>query len=321
MAVDAWASQPHYVDHLAPIWNALAPDVRGRFYVQPLRRLEAHARRYGIQTHAGMPARVRDADPVLLAGGTECAYVRPRRVVLVEHGAGQRYRELDHPSYSGGPGRANVVLFCCTNDDVAAANAARYPDARAAVVGSPWIEHLAALSSTPADVVISRHHDPSMPAAPEARSAWPHYMAAIEAGCRAHGWKLHAHPRMAVSAQAWAHDRDIAFLGHFEHVVQTGYVYVCDNSSTLYAWAALDRPCVVLDAPWYRREVEHGLRFWEHADVGVRISEPDDLEAAVLVAAADPDEQAQRRRSIAAAVFPLVAGSAARAARAIEEIL
>ena len=57
----------------------------------------------------------------------------------------------------------------------------------------------------------------------------------------------------------------------FDEVMERSTLYICDNSSTLYEFASTGRPVVVLNAPWFRRDIEHGLRFWEHADVGVSV--------------------------------------------------
>lgn len=69
------------------------------------------------------------------------------------------------------------------------------------------------------------------------------------------------------------------------------------HNSTLYEWAALDRPVVVMNSQFWRRDVDHGKRFWEWADVGEQIMAGAQLADALLRAAHD-DPQADVRRKI-----------------------
>ena len=75
---------------------------------------------------------------------------------------------------------------------------------------------------------------------------------------------------------------------------------------------------MVLNAPWYRRWIHHGLRFWDCADVGLQCDRPEDLAETIARALEDPPEQQQRRREIIRRVYPVTPGTAAQtAARAI----
>lgn len=119
--------------------------------------------------------------------------------------------------------------------------------------------------------------------------------------------------------EAWYRAQSIEFIPEFEDVVRRADIYVNDSSSTLYEFAATGRPVVTLNAPWYRRDVNHGLRFWEHADVGIQVDHPDDLETAILKTIAHPDRAA---RDVAVeAVYPHLGQSAARAATVLLNLL
>jgi hypothetical protein len=75
---------------------------------------------------------------------------------------------------------------------------------------------------------------------------------------------------------------------------------------------------VVLNAPWYRRDVHHGLRFWD-AIPGPQVDHSRDLVPTVLEALADPPEFQYLRENALAKVYAYRSGAAERAARIIEE--
>ena len=66
----------------------------------------------------------------------------------------------------------------------------------------------------------------------------------------------------------------------------------------------------------YRRNIEHGLRFWEAADVGVRIDEPADLPEAVRIALVDPPGVRANREAALDIVYAYRDGRAAGRATA-----
>lgn len=173
-------------------------------------------------------------------------------------------------------------------------------------------------------VAVSFHWDCRI--CPEASTAWPHYNAALPelvADLRAHGIRLlgHGHPRIyARLADRWR-DLGVELAPEFDQVLAEADLYVCDNSSTLYEFAATGRPVLLLNAPWYRRDVEHGLRFWQHADVGLQVDEPGELAAMVRLALADPEPVRVMRAEHVAAVYPHADGRAAeRAADAMRHL-
>lgn len=293
MTADCWASQSHYLDHLAPVWRALGPS-RGRLYVPA--HLVTHARSLGMEP-GGPQGRY---DTLLTAGWSDARTGRRwAQVALMEHGVGQSYRE-GHDAYAGGLGRCDHVdLFLCPNQRAAAANRAACPDARIEIVGSPWLDGLADIERRPdVDVAVAFHWDCDLN--PETACTADHWWPAVEAlryTCRVVG---HAHPR-ARRLRARFGGTGIEFVGSFGEVVRRSRVFVADNTSCLYAAAACGLGVVVLDHPTYRRDVEHGLRFWDCADVGVRCSTPYELAGAVERAMAGPTVRA---REIVEELFP-----------------
>jgi hypothetical protein len=335
--IDAFASLPHYHDHLRPIWDALPVERRGTLFVAG-----KSAKAEPCSATRGRVAR--NGGPVLVASASDARAIHGRDYVYVEHGAGQRYdgdpATAGHPSYSGGRDHDRCVLFLCPNELVAARWRVAYPSTPAVVVGSPRLDrwHTGERAGPVAGAYAATGTGVQWPTAaitfhwngrliPEMGTAWKHYdreLGALVLWALANGVRLlgHGHPRI------WPHLRrrwetlGIEHTPDAEEVFEQADVLVADNTSLAYEFASLDRPVVVLNAPWYRREVNHGLRFWSEAEVGVQVDEPSELPTRLAYALEDPPAVAQRRREIVDRVLPLRDGRAAeRAAAAIVEVL
>jgi hypothetical protein len=246
-------------------------------------------------------------------------------VAYLEHGAGQTYAtngagDINQP---GGPGRDNISLRLCTTKRVADIESRIYPHSRSVVVGAPKLDALIEFEnprSTPPVVAISFHWDNSI--APEAMSAFPHYSQVLPQLTDVPYTVLgHSHPQRehARRMQQYYGQVGIRFVPEFDDIVRQADVYVCDNSSTLFEFATLDRPVVVLNAPWYRRDVNHGLRFWEYADIGVQVDSPDDLIAGIAEALNDSPARQARRREIVNELYPFLGHAAQHAATQLVE--
>jgi hypothetical protein len=138
MTIDAFASKPWYVDHLAPIWRALGADA-GRFHVRGSQTVAAAAGLAGVTEE-----RPAGSDPIVTVATSDyLAALRAgrRRIALGQHGAGQSYGTR-HPSYPGGDGQDDVGLFLVPNATAARVTLERYPAARVAIVGCPKVDRL-----------------------------------------------------------------------------------------------------------------------------------------------------------------------------------
>lgn len=318
MRIHAYASMPHYVDHLAPVWLALDPRLRGQFGTNADRRVRQRALNYGIDPAFG-------ASPIptgitIIAGAPDL--IHAPRSVLLEHGAGQTYG-IDHPSWAGGKKRGQVVLFVVPNEHTAATNRATYPEIPN-LIAAPRVEWLRARygrARSPARardgvVVFSRRWDSLL--SPELRAAWPDYRDAIGRICSDRDdVALHAHPRVLADQRRQAKRWNVPLLETFDEVAAVASVYVADNSSTIYEAAALDLPVVLLNSPHYRRTVHHGLRFWDCLP-GPDIDDPLDLEEALDWAG---EGWRLQRAVVTADVYPQIEGSAAKVAAVIGELL
>jgi hypothetical protein len=297
--VDAFASQSHYRDHLTPIWESLYPLNRGTF--------------------ASSPAEI-EANPVMVAGYRDLFMVKDRPVILVEHGAGQVYGSGKIAAHAGGRGRTSVRLFICPSERVAELNRQAYPEAASIAVGAPTMDIYHRQPPKPDAGVVGIAFHWNAQVCPESRSAFLHYRGVLSRLARAREVIGHGHPRIAASLKRFYPKVGIRWAS-LDEVYRRAEVLVVDNSSVGWEFMSLDRPVVWLNAPWYRRGVEHGMRFWEFADSGIQVDEPEDLDFAVAEALMDTTPQQRRRHEVIEQVYAATDGHAAeRAARAIEEM-
>lgn len=313
--IDMAASHRHYLEHMLPVWRELDSEDRGTVH------LTRDLQRY-IPGSVPLESFQGDGPPVLVAGFDDIKKVGKRKIILMEHGCGQSYGgdpiSARHPAYAGGDGRHGIAGFLCPNEYAAERNRVAVPDAFVEVIGSP---RLAALQGVPPAppygdgkpvVAFGFHWDATV--CHESMSAWRHWVGAVAKLAQSGDFEVigHAHPRMFRDVAPTYRDMGVEPVGDFMEVLQRAHVYCADNTSTMFEWAALRGPTVVLDCPWYRLYVDHGLRFWDAADIGPRIGEPAGLGVAVKSALAKrPWPGADERL---ARVFPAVENPARAAA-------
>jgi hypothetical protein len=322
--IDLYASQPHYAEHLWPVWEALPDEVRGR----------AMAPRAGCWW--GTPDYVRPGPRdglVMVAGFADARRMAPRPLVYVEHGAGQTYpgdpRAARHGSYAGGEGLDRVRLFIAPSETVADRWRAEYR-APVAIVGCPKLdrwhaENLRGSRSSSAPVVaVTFHWDCQL--IPETRSAFRHFapgLARLRDDVRAAGGELwgHGHPRAWGALSRTWRTLGVPLVPSFADILDGADVLVVDNTSAGPEFASTGRPVLWLNAPWYRRDIDHGGRFWQWPRGQVVCDHPDDLPHAVAAAVADPPQARASRARMVAGIYASTDGHAAdRAAAAIMEV-
>lgn len=318
-----FASEPHYLRHMLPVWKKLPEEYRGDFMC--LDKVRPYAEMVGLETSGHRHNSQRAMLNASYKDFTLCR--RHGYKVLMEHGIGQTYEDYSG-YYAGGPYRELVDLFLCPNIQTKLANEQVYLDIPAEVVGTPSMDYWHRLvdSSHPAKVereggfTISFHWQPKS-GVPEMGSAVTHY-SRIFSDIQSYFGNVsgHGHPRIedqlrriyGVSGIPWR---------NYSDVLRTTEVYICDNSSTMYEFASLDLPVVVLNAPWMRRDVNQGLRFWDFADVGIQVDEPEQLALAIEVAMIDPPEVQERRREITDWLYPYRGYAADKAAKVLVKYL
>lgn len=325
MKLDCLAEEIQFVDHLIPIWKALPAESRGRFMTHFA--FMDYARRRGVEPS---PRILDSTNPVLVAsfGDMKTAQAMGRtRIARIEHGIGQSYGGdpshpiANHGSYAGGEGAGGVALFLVPNEHAAARWRAAYPAARVEIVGCPKLDELPVFAPPPGPPIIgvSVHWDWHY--LPELLSAFIPYNHAFIDLARSHRVLGHAHPKAAPQVSRWFAKKSIPYAEHFAEIVETASVFVCDNSSALYEFAATGRPVVVLNLPEYRRWVLHGLRFWSAANVGVQCDRPDALAASVDLALTDPPDFKAAREAALYVVYAYRSGASLRAATTLVDWL
>lgn len=267
MKVDVIASLPHYLAHMLPIWERLPDDMKG----------DIHDLVYPVSP----PARHRIG---MVAGWQDVQTLRPHhRMIYVEHGAGQTYegdeKSALQPGYSasGGFRHGGVELFLSPSPTVAA----RWKTAPAHAVGCPKLdEYILMPPVTDRAVCFAWHWDSGV--SPEARTALPHFVAVLaevvdrftQAGVTVYG---HGHPRWEGAIDRVLSECGMTVLRTEREVFNKAAALFVDNSSIGLEFLALGRPVVWMNAPWYRRNIHHGGRFWNWTNGVPTISEPAEL--------------------------------------------
>lgn len=290
--LDVLAGAAHYIDHLAPVWNALPKTRRGTFYVLPEHADLAAAKVEQFSIEDVDPKAV--DTPILVAGSGNLNTVRRlgrKHVALMEHGCGLSYggdrgyrgaAARASSSYAGGEGR-NADLFLHPGLHPAQRDLAVDPTRRVRVIGSPRIDDLPKrIEDGIPTVTFSFHWDTQI--SQETRTTFLYYrdyIAELARTVKRQGspYRIlgHGHPRIFQRLRPWYERHGIEAVESFDRVCELTDLYAVDNSSTLYEFASTGRPVLVLNAPFYRKGINHGLRFWEAANVGENVWEPYDL--------------------------------------------
>lgn len=310
----------HWFEHVAALYRHLDPEHKGAFYMGSYDLCGA-ASRTRVTAQALHP--VRSERPILVASWRDamrCLRVG-RKVILMEHGIGQQFNDTDNPSYVGAPEHRGVALRLVPNEYAASAHRTGLSSSvPVEVIGCPKLDDLiATLPPTNGRVALSNHWGDNSTSVPEMGGAWlawhESYAAIPEAFPGALG---HAHPKLWPTMHLTLGRLGFEPVEWFTDVLRRADVYVCDGVSTLYEFAALDRPVVVLNPPHFRRNVNHGGRFWDWADVGTQVDDPADIVAAIHEARRDDPAQAARRRSIIQEVYPHLGTSGPLGAKVVQ---
>jgi hypothetical protein len=291
LKLDFFARRAHYIDHLAPIYLALPAARRGRFTVSSeLLKYASHELNDGelvhIEEYNGETPR--GDDPILVASYGDinrAARNSGRKIIHMEHGTGHAFGTAAYPNGPGGK-RDLVSLFLAPNAYTASLIRMTRPT-RCEVIGTPkmdpWCQGVdnSILLSTPRSdppvIAIAFHWGDRHAKPPESGSAWDHYKEILPALKERYRLIGHGHPLAADVYRQEFERLGIEWVPNFRDVMQRADLYINDLSSTLYEFLLTGRPVVVLNAPWFRRDVYWGIRFWDYSDIGLNVEHPDQL--------------------------------------------
>jgi hypothetical protein len=290
--IDCYASEEHYAEHMAPLFQELNKrGLAGRFYVHcnymPRLRGILQDNGFPMQLIEELPSRedalrvaMRGNGAIITSGiGDTLVMKKTKRPnILIEHGAGQSYGSR-LPSYIGGCGREELAMVAVPRNKLVQLSKRFYPGIPHSAAGCPKLDWYVNKPHGSA-VCISFHWHVTF--CPEADYAFPEYrdkLKPLKALCESKGVELigHCHPRAREVIYPLYRQLGIRIVENFYDVCKESQLYICDNSSTIFEFAALGRPVVMMNSKFYRRSANYGLRFWENTDVGVMVDRPEDL--------------------------------------------
>jgi hypothetical protein len=332
LPIDFFARRTHFIDHLAPIWKELDSRIKGKFYVPG--HLYDYARSQnldGVYSLSPMGYRKQmtlNVRPLGKGPLVTCAYgdmemgwhgyaLRP--FILMEHGVGLSFET--HPGYGGGQGlRRNVSLFLAPNQNIFDKTYKTYPTAPQVIIGTPKMDTIICqYPETINDPVIGiSFHWNGKAVCPEAGNALDYYMDILPELAKNYHIVGHGHPKIMHKLTPMYKGCGITDIeGDFERVMSRCDIYINDASSTLYEFTCTGKPVIILNAPWFRKTVHWGIRFWDYTDIGVQVDEPEQLIPAIERTIANPSEFCEQRRKAIDELYPYLGQSAQRAAQAI----
>lgn len=222
---------------------------------------------------------------------------------LIEHGAGQSY-DSKIPGWCRGSNKYmhRVKLFMATNKYCLEPFKKNNPEVKAKIIGCPkidWVEKKPMTTDDPL-IVFSWHW--SCNSLPETLGGFDYWKSEVVNVSKHFNVAIHGHPRLQGDTEPFCLQNNIRFIKDFNEVLATADIYAIDNSSTMFEFALTGRPIIVLNNPWFRRDVNHGMRFWEFSNIGVNCDSRLDLMDSIDECL--DDEYEANRERISSLIYP-----------------
>lgn len=308
----------------------MPPDQRGRFTV-PSELLEYAYEALGggdlLQLEAYNEGTLSGENPVLVCSYGDIARAArrsSRKIVHMEHGTGHAFGTAPYPN--GARGRRDQVDLFLAPNEYTARLIRSVRRTRVEVIGTPkmddWVSpipHSTFFDRRPV-IAIAFHWGDRHSRPPESGSAWEHYKEILPALRDRYHLIGHGHPLATEEFQQQFERLEIEWVPDFQEVLRRADLYINDLSSTLYEFLLTGKPVVVLNAPWFRREMHWGIRFWDYSGVGINVWDPANLFDAIdrTIAQCGTIRLAERHQAIVD-LYPFPGNSAQRAADVLSQ--
>jgi len=312
------ASDRHYIDHMLPIWENLLPQYMGFFYIhESLVNYVKNVKNVRMYNKNSLKSDLRffynmSSEKIYTItatyGDLELANIGEKNLILMEHGAGQMYNAC-HPAWMRSNYNSNTVLLLATNE-ILAKRFKENNNIPVEIVGCPKLDAMIFDNCIKNDkIAISFHYNCQI--LPETQTAFKYYKDIIPKVAKEFNLLGHGHPVHWNFMEKYYKDNKIKAIKNFEQIAKQVDIYIVDNSSTLFEFAALDKPVIVLNCPAYRKDVEHGMRFWEFADIGLQVNKSEEL-IPTIYETINKDPQRERRIEIVKEIYPYLGESVNR---------
>ena len=309
------ASNRHYIDHMLPIWEVLPQQYMGFFYIhESLVNYIKNIKNVRMYNNITLKHDLKffyniSSEKIYTItatyGDLELADIGKKNLILMEHGAGQMYNSC-HPAWMRSNYNSNTVLLLATNE-ILAKRFKENNNIPVEIVGCPKLDDMIKEDYMKTNkIAISFHYN--CPILPETQTTFKYYKDIIPKVAKEFKLLGHGHPVHWNFMEKYYKDNKIKAIKNFDQITKQADIYIVDNSSTLFEFAALGKPVIVLNCPAYRKDIEHGMRFWEFADIGLQVEKPEEL-IPVIYKTIKRDPQKERRIEIVKEIYPYLGES------------
>ena len=334
--IDFLATQVNYFDHIAPVWDALPLEARGTFWVTDYLQDYAWAHMqhslylfaYDSTSDSPVLPPIYGKHPILVAAYGDLIFAKktsPERPVLyMEHGIGHTFGKAAHPN---GRGKRDLVSLFLAPNEYTAKKIREVRKTPIEVIGTPkmdkWFTDYLRTSTRndPPVIAIGFHHGHKNTPVPESGSAFEHYVDILPSLTEKFKLLAYAHPLAEKHQRPIYEALGIPFTTDFFRVMKMADICINDLSSALYEFLVTGKPVIVLNAPWFRRDVQHGIRFWDYSDIGINVEDPKELSVAIDLTLRKPYFHAEEREKALRDLYPYLGQASRRAANVIVQYL